>query len=198
MSTELITKEEAREQFNRITQQLNIRHTFSFDEVYDMLMDRRLAKQQQVEFRRMITEFEKKLEVVPGVEKGNCHPLTHTFADGMYVRQLTVPSQTLTVTKIHAKDNFFFLLKGTMSMLTENGVNTITAPCWGVTRAGTKRIIWHHDEVLFCTVHRTDEVDVDNAENDIIAKDFKQIDDKIEQQKIDDFIKLMKEGDICQ
>ena len=83
-------------------------------------------------------------------------------------------------------------------MLTENGVNTITAPCWGVTRAGTKRIIWHHDEVLFCTVHRTDEVDVDNAENDIIAKDFKQIDDKIEQQKIDDFIKLMKEGDICQ
>ncbi len=188
-----IPRSEAKAQFDFWTKQLNLKHTFSFEEVYDMMMERRIAREQQIEFRSFITAVEKKLEQIPGTQHGNCHPLTHSFADGMYIRQLTVPAQTLTVTKIHAKDNPFFLLKGTMTMLTEKGEVKITAPYWGITKAGTKRIIWHHDEVLFCTVHRCDSINIDGAEEEITAKNFEEVDNRIEQKRIADFLKLMKE-----
>ena len=44
-------------------------------------------------------------------------------------------------TKIHKKEHPFFLMKGKMSILTENGVKHIQAPHHGITKPGTKRII---------------------------------------------------------
>ena len=87
-----IPRSEAKAQFDFWTKQLNLKHTFSFEEVYDMMMERRIAREQQIEFRSFITAVEKKLEQIPGTQHGNCHPLTHSFADGMYIRQLTVPA----------------------------------------------------------------------------------------------------------
>lgn len=191
---ELITalpKEEARQQFERLSKELDLKHTFTFDEVYDLLMERRIERKKLAEFRTGIVKFEEKFKNLSGVMTGDCFPLIHKFADGMYIRQLTVPANTITVTKIHAQTHPFFILKGTVSILTEHGVQKITAPYSGITKAGTKRIIWHHDEVIFTTVHKTEHTDISKIEDEVIAKDFNDLEDKIENTRISEFIRIM-------
>lgn len=188
----LLPKEEARKQFDHWTQALGLKHTFTFDEVYDDLMAKRIAKEKKEIFRDGITRFEEHLNSLPGALGEDPFPLVHKFADGMYIRQLTVPPRTLTVTKIHKQTHPFFLLKGTISILTEDGVKTYTAPYSGITKAGTKRIIWHHDEVVFTTVHSTKETDLDKIENEVIAKGFEEV-DELEQTNIRKFIDVVSQ-----
>ena len=187
-----LTKEEARKQFEEKTKELGLVHTFSFDEVYDYLMERRIAKQRQEKFRNNIIEFENKVKSIPGALGADPFPLEHSFADGLYIRKLTVPEKTLTVTKIHAVNHAFFLQKGTISILTEEGIKKLTAPYQGITKAGTKRIIYHHDEVVFTTVHATKETDLDKIEVEVIAKDFEEL-DELETEKIRDFIEQIND-----
>lgn len=99
-------------------------------------------------------------------------PLKHSFAEGLYIRQITVPAGVLTVTKIHKYSHVAFLLKGKMRILEESGVKYIEAPAYFITAAGTKRIIYHETEVVLVTVHATTETDVDKIEEAIIAKTY--------------------------
>ena len=190
------SREEAKAQFDYYTKKLGLKHTFSFDEVYDFMMERRLNREErEVElrskFRDNIMSFEERLRKVPGCKGPDAYPLKHTFAGGLYVRQVTVPPMTLTVTKIHKQEHVFFLLKGTISVLTEEGVKKFTAPYQGVTKVGTKRIIWHHDEVIFTTVHSTTETNVAKVEDQVIAKDFEEIDRLEDGVRIKGFIDVV-------
>ena len=63
-------------------------------------------------------------------------------------------------------------MKGEMSILTKEGTQKIKAPYQGITKAGTKRIIYTHSDCIFTTVHRTDCLTVDEVENEVIAKSF--------------------------
>lgn len=168
-------KTRAREQFVAKTRELNLQHTFNFEEAFDYCIENR--KRQQ--FRKSIAAFEERMKQLPQAVPADSYPLEHEFAGGMYRRRLTVPAQTMTVTKIHALDHFWFLEKGTVTIWTEAGQKTFTAPASGITRAGTKRIIWHHDEVVFTTVHRTDHLDLEDIEEELIAKDFEDLEEKI-------------------
>ena len=192
----LITKEQAREQFDKHTKELNLVHTFDFDEVYDLLMERRLAKERQSSFRDNVIKFESHVKTIPGALGADPFPLEHSFADGLYIRKLTVPAKTLTVTKIHAVNHAFFLQQGTISVLTEEGVKKYTAPYQGITKAGTKRIIYHHDEVIFTTVHSTKETDIDKIEVEVIAQDFEGLENRLEAESIIDFIEVIKRSKI--
>jgi len=100
------------------------------------------------------------------------NPVKHSFADGCYIREIFNPAGELLVTKIHKKEHPFFLMKGKMSILTEDGVKHIQAPHHGITKPGTKRIIYTHTDCVFVTVHATDKTDVDEIEKEVIANDF--------------------------
>ena len=142
--------------------------------------------------REVISKVEEVVKNLPGHLKGNCYPLRHFFADGLYVRELTVPPMILTVTKIHKYAHPAFLLKGEVSVLEEGGIRHVKAPSFFITPAGTKRIIFHHTEVLLVTVHATKETDVDKIEEEIIASDFDNlpiIDMEKEKGEIAAFIK---------
>ena|SRR3990167_5641761 len=107
-------------------------------------------------------------------------PLKHTFVDGAYVRELFMPKGMLFVTKIHKITHPYFLMKGDCSILTEEGVRRIEGPFSGVTMAGTKRVIYTHEDTVWITIHVTKSRDLDEIENEIIAKNFDEIDDFID------------------
>ena len=190
------TREEAKAQFEFWTEKLDLKHTFSFDDAYDYMLEKR-KKDNLKNFREGIVKFEERLKTMPGVQGPNSFPLKHTFADGMYIRQITVPAKMLTVTKIHAKEHPFFLLKGTISILTEEGIKKFTAPHSGITKAGTKRIIWHHDEVVLTTIHRTNETDIEKIEEEVTAKSFDELDNIIDVKSVEivNFLEEIKKGD---
>ena len=133
-------------------------------------------QQENEELKLKITQLEKE-----GYDKNlwmdekqlhKLNPVKHSFADGCYIREIFNPAGELLVTKIHKKEHPFFLMKGEMSILTEDGVKHLKAPHQGITKPGTKRIIYAHTDCVFITVHATEETDVSKIEEQVIAKDF--------------------------
>ena len=167
-----LSKEESRAQFVEMTEELGIKHSFTFEEAWEVAENLRRKK----DFRESIVEFENNFKqderALTGQELEKTNPVKHLFADGCYVREIFNPANELLVTKIHKKTHPFFLVEGEMSILTENGVIDLKAPHNGITLAGTKRVIYTHTDCRFITVHVTDSTDLSDIENEVIAKDF--------------------------
>ena len=178
------TKDFARFQFDFWTQTLGLEHTFSFDEMYDLAMEKREKKRQlqmsKEQFRNGIMKVQENLENHPNGLTGEAleklNPLKHSFADGCYIREVFNPKGELLVTKIHKVSHPFFLMKGDMTILMEDGIKRIRAPHYGITPAGTKRIIYCHEDCVFITVHATKLTDIKAIEEEVIAKDFDEFD----------------------
>ena len=167
-----LTKEQSKEQFIKYTEELGIKHSFDFDEAWEIGQEIRKRNK----FREKITEIQKK-----GNNEGlwmddkklhERNPVKHSFADGCYIREIFNPAEELLITKIHKKEHPFFLMQGEMSILTEDGIKHLKAPYHGITKPGTKRIIYTHTDCIFITVHATEETDVAKIEEQVIAKDF--------------------------
>ena len=128
------------------------------------------------EYRKAIVEFEENAKNIEGAlvgeELNKYNPLKHTFADGYYIREVNTPAGQLLITKIHKEEHPFFLMKGECSILTEDGPIRIKAPYYDITKAGTKRIIYIHEDVTWVTVHATNLKTVKEIEEKVIAKDF--------------------------
>lgn len=106
-----------------------------------------------------------------GTDTEQVCPVNHSFGDGCYIREWNSPPGVLTVSKVHKVAHPFFVLKGKVSVLTEEGVQTITAPYYGITQPGTKRLLYTHEETQWVTVHVTDETDLTAIEEEIISAD---------------------------
>ena len=180
----MVTKDFAKFQFDFWTQTLGLEHTFSFDEMYDLAMEKREEKRQlqlsKEQFRNGIMKVQENLENHPNGLTGEAleklNPLKHSFADGCYIREIFNPKGELAVTKIHKVSHPFFLMKGDMTILMEDGIKRIKAPHYGITPAGTKRIIYCHEDCVFVTVHVTKLTDIKAIEEEVIAKDFDEFD----------------------
>lgn len=166
-----LSKEELRKQFVEKTAELGIKHTFTFDEAWEVAQTLRQKK----EFRERITGLQEDMisgGALVGKELHDLNPVKHTFAGGCYVREIFNPAGLLLMTKIHKKEHPFFLMKGKMSILTEDGVKVVEAPYSGVTQPGTKRAIYTHEDCVFITVHATEKQTPEEVEEEVIAKDF--------------------------
>lgn len=102
--------------------------------------------------------------------------LDHTFTDSIYVRECRLPKGMLLTSKIHKTNHPYFILKGRARVLTEEGVKEVVGPCYGVTPAGTKRLIYVLEDIVWCTCHGTKSKDLKKIEKQTIAKDFKEFD----------------------
>jgi hypothetical protein len=86
-----------------------------------------------------------------------------------------MPAGKLIISKIHKRDHPYFILKGKVTIVTEDGPILVIAPFYGMTKAGTKRALYIHEDCIWVTVHKTDETDIDKIENEIIAKSFEDL-----------------------
>ncbi len=128
------------------------------------------------QFREKIQEFEDVLTAHPDAKFGDdACPLKHTFADGMYIRQITMPKDSYISSKIHKTTHPYFVLRGDVTVITPEGKVRIKAPYWGITKAGTKRTLHIHEETVWITCHATEETDLKKIEGQVIAKDFKEL-----------------------
>ena len=110
-------------------------------------------------------------------------PLKHTFADGLYIREIFMPKGQIISTGIHKKEHPYFILKGDISVLTDEDIKRIKAPYNGITKPGTKRLIYMHEDSVWITVHATDKSTPEEVLEDVVAKDFNDPDISIESMK---------------
>ena len=126
--------------------------------------------------RDSLIRFEKELEKQPGVFYGdtdNC-PLTHKFADGIYVREIFIPKGMCVVGKIHKHSHPNFLIKGEVLVVTESGREHLKAPLSIISPAGIKRVVYALQDSVWITVHVTKETDLLKIEEEVIAKTYEE------------------------
>ena len=86
-----------------------------------------------------------------------------------------MPKGLVVTTKIHNQNHPFFIMKGEVSIFSEQGVQQIKAPYHGITKRGTKRVLYVHEECIFITVHCTDKLNLKEVEEECIAKSFSEV-----------------------
>lgn len=97
----------------------------------------------------IIDELEAKMLSTPQVE---C-PVIHIFTPGLYLREMNVPRGTLLTSKIHKTEHPFILSKGTVRIWLDGDVFAISAPYCGITKPGTRRIIYAIEDSTWTTMH---------------------------------------------
>lgn len=98
-------------------------------------------------------------------------PVQHHFAPGVYMRQMDAAAGTLVVSKMHRTEHMNILVKGSLTVATENGIQLMTAPCVLKSMPGTKRIGYFHEYSSWITVHPTEETDLEKIEQQVIVPD---------------------------
>lgn len=89
-------------------------------------------------------------------------PLNHIFTPKLYLRQVFMPKGTLVTTRIHLTEHPFIISAGIVSVWDdENGWVTLRAAHAGVTKPGTRRILFVHEDCIWTTCHVTDKTDPD-------------------------------------
>jgi hypothetical protein len=161
--------------YNRHGQQLYV----YFKDKKEMLLKQQNEISQNI--RGKILEFESALSEIDGVVKGDnlkdC-PLKHSFADDIYVREIFIPKGYIGVGKIHKHSHPNFLMKGKVSVVTEDkGVEHLEAPLSIISPPATKRVVYAHEDTVWITVHsnKTNTQDLKEIEDYVIAKDFSEL-----------------------
>lgn len=92
--------------------------------------------------------------------------LRHIFTPGLYLREYSAKANTLTVSRIHKTDHPFIVSKGVVSVWIDGVETIIEAPYSGITKAGTRRVLFVHEDLIWTTVH----ANPDNLnENEMVA-----------------------------
>ena len=104
-------------------------------------------------------------------------PLTHHFADGVYMREILIPKGAVLVGKMHKHRHFRIFLSGDATVVSSKGrVHMSGEPQIFVSPAGAKRAVYAHKDTRVVTVHVTNETDLDKIEEDCIISDYEEID----------------------
>ena len=77
----------------------------------------------------------------------------HSFADGVYIRQMDMKQGQLGFSAIHKHSYGFFLLSGILASSKEEGVEEFIAPCYIISPQGAKRIVYAIEDCTIVTVH---------------------------------------------
>jgi hypothetical protein len=88
----------------------------------------------------------------------------HSFAPGMYIREMDIPAGTLMVGKMHKTECINVCACGDIEILTEAGVMRVTPPFVAVSAPGTMKLGVAYADTTWVNIFRTDETDLAKLE----------------------------------
>tara|TARA_B110000967_G_scaffold176831_1_gene190534 strand:- start:810 stop:1262 length:453 start_codon:yes stop_codon:yes gene_type:complete len=134
-------------------------------------------------FRDKVVVLEEELLASTNVDvvKGNSDffPLTHSFSDGVYIREMKMGKGGMVVGKIHNRSHTWFLMQGHLIIATESGSCEYKAPIYINSKAGSKRVIKALEDSVFVNVHPNPNniKDIEKLENMLTCKSYKEYND---------------------
>jgi len=155
-----------------------------------------MSKEVSINQRKKILEFEKSLiNIADGVNvegdgenvvtNSKIAPIKHTFADGVYIRQMDMFKDSIVVGAIHKHLHVWFLLTGHITVTTEDTTEDYIAPCYVVSTPGVKRVILAHEDSIFVNVHKnpSNTKNIDQLEKEIVALNYEEYEEYINKNK---------------
>ena len=112
-------------------------------------------------------------------------PIKHSFADGVYIRQMDMQKDSVVVGAIHKHLHVWFLLTGDITVATEDTTEDYIAPCYVVSTPGVKRVILANEDSIFVNIHKnpSNTQDIDKLEKEIVALNYKEYEEYINKNK---------------
>ena len=119
------------------------------------------------------------------VTESKIAPIKHSFADGVYIRQMDMAKQTVVVGAIHKHLHVWFLLTGHITVTTEDTTEDYIAPCYVVSTPGVKRVILANEYSIFVNIHKnpSNTRDIDQLEKEKVALNYKEYNEYINKNK---------------
>lgn len=99
------------------------------------------------------------------------YPVFHHFSEHMYVREFHMPANHFVIGKEHKTRHLNTLVKGRCTVWTVHGrmeLDATNGPKTFESMAGVKKVVWAHTDIVWMTMHATDETDQDRLEGEII------------------------------
>lgn len=97
-------------------------------------------------------------------------PLTHTFSDGVYVREVFMPQGSFIVGHVHKTRHINIVSTGKALVWMNGEIHEITAPFTFESEAGVRKVLLILEDMFWSTVHVTKEKDLDIITDMIIDK----------------------------
>lgn len=89
-------------------------------------------------------------------------PVKHHFLPGLYIREFHMPKDAYVASVIHNVEHPFFIVQGKVTVSTNDGDSiTYEAPFSGITKPGTRRMLYSHEDVIWITVHQNPDNETD-------------------------------------
>jgi len=119
------------------------------------------------------------------VTESKIAPIKHTFADGVYIRQMDMVENSIVVGAIHKHLHVWFLLTGHVTIATEDTTEDYIAPCYVVSTPGVKRVILANEDSIFVNIHKnpSNTQDIDKLEKEIVALNYEEYEQYINKNK---------------
>ena len=119
------------------------------------------------------------------VTDGKIAPIKHSFADGVYIRQMDMLKGSAVVGAIHKHLHVWFLLTGHVTIATEDVTEDYVAPCYVVSTPGVKRVILANEDSIFVNIHKnpSNTRDLDELEKEIVALNYEEYEEYINKYK---------------
>lgn len=118
-------------------------------------------------FQQKILRLESVVQELPDLPL----ELTHHFGPGVYARELFIPRGGVVTGKVHRHYHLNILAQGRITVVTEQGRQTLEAPAVIMSPPGTKRAGYAHEDTVWITVHGTHETDLERLEAEFIVVD---------------------------
>ena len=109
----------------------------------------------------------------------------HSFANGVYIREMKMKKGQLGFSAIHKHSYGFFLLSGILASSKEEGVEEFIAPCYIISPQGTKRIVYAVEDCVITTVHAnpTNTQDLKEIEKNNVVFSWEEYNDYLKKKK---------------
>ena len=148
-----------------------------------------LSKREQIQSLQQLLIDNADGENIEGDGKNIIHsknfPLKHTFADGVYIRQMDMQVDSMVVGAIHNHLHVWFLLTGHLTVITEDTTEEFIAPCYVLATPGSKRVIYAMEDSIFVNIHKNPNniKDIKKLEDDLVSLTFEDYEEYINKNK---------------
>ena len=136
----------------------------------------RLIERSELSFPEQIALI---VEHMKGMPQTDC-PVTHRFAPGVYLREIFMPADAIVIGKIHKTKHFNLLVRGACFIVHSDGTREeLRAPGVFVSEAGVQKVLYITEDMVWQTIHPTNETDLCRLEEELITKEHPGLSDDV-------------------
>ncbi len=120
-----------------------------------------------------IQDFENALLQMPQIEIET----KHYIADGVYVREITIPKGATVTGAVHLTETIDILVSGDITIVYDDVRKRLTGHGVYISKPGVKKVAYAHEDTVWMTVHAVDNIKdktMDEIEKDLWVNSYNE------------------------